>query len=168
MYEDAFNACYYDNPDVCTAFVSWGFADNYFDLEQKPLYFTDDYETKPSYTAVLEAIQGDRDILPDHLAYARKANNLNNKPLCAGCEGDVGECRWSWPLGDAARGNSDQKDWRCKRTYTYGGECAGNVGYCEDWCSTSTDGNACRWAWPTSDADRWESSDAACRCDMSR
>ena len=23
MYEDAFNACYHDNPGVCTAFVAW-------------------------------------------------------------------------------------------------------------------------------------------------
>jgi GH35 family endo-1,4-beta-xylanase len=57
MYEDAFNACYYDNPDVCTAFVSWGFTDNYsWKKEQIPLYFTEDYEMKSSYTAVLKAI----------------------------------------------------------------------------------------------------------------
>lgn len=170
MYEDAFNACYYDNPDVCTAFVSWGFTDNYTWKREEllPLYFTADYETKPSYTALLDAIQEDRDILDDHTAYARKAWNLNNKPLCSGCEGDVGECRWSWPLGDPARGNSDQADWRCERTYSYGNECSGNYEYCEDWCSTSADGNACRWSWPTSDPDRWNSSDAACRCDLRR
>jgi len=28
--------------------------------------------------------------------------------------------------------------------------------------------NACRWSWPSSDPARWNSTDAACRCDMSR
>ena len=27
MYEDALAACFFDNPGVCTAFLTWGFAD---------------------------------------------------------------------------------------------------------------------------------------------
>merc|ERR1712226_901803 len=132
MYEDAFNACYYDNPGVCTAFVSWGFTDKYSwkNPESKPLYFTEDYQQKPAYTAVLNAISSDLNILPDYLGFARRSTNLNNKPLCAGCTEEVGECRWSWPLGDPEKGNSDLATWRCRRNYTYGGECSGNYDFC--------------------------------------
>ena len=58
MYEDAFNACYYDNPGVCTAFVSWGFTDKYSwrDPDLQPLYFTDDYKMKETYKTVLQSL----------------------------------------------------------------------------------------------------------------
>ena len=152
MYEDAFNACYYDNPGVCTAFVSWGFTDKFSSKAEdlKPLYFTEDYEMKPAYTAVLNAISSDLDILPDYLAFSRATTNLEGRDLCTGCEGDVGECRLSWPLGDELRARSELAAWRCKPTMTYGGECKGNYEFCEDWCTTAPDGeNACRWSWPT-------------------
>ena len=43
MYQDAFAACYYDNPDFCTAFISWGFYDPHSWLHDTsyPLYFND-------------------------------------------------------------------------------------------------------------------------------
>lgn len=108
-------------------------------------------------------------ILPDKLGYSRKTENLNDKPYCVGCEGDIGECRWSWPLSDSEKTYSDLATWRCIPKYTFGThECSGNNGKCEDWCTRRPEGpNACRWSWPTADPDGNKSSDAACRCDLS-
>eukprot|EP00588_Corethron_pennatum_P026652 CAMPEP_0194315078 /NCGR_PEP_ID=MMETSP0171-20130528/11879_1 /TAXON_ID=218684 /ORGANISM="Corethron pennatum, Strain L29A3" /LENGTH=431 /DNA_ID=CAMNT_0039070739 /DNA_START=90 /DNA_END=1382 /DNA_ORIENTATION=+ len=62
MYQDAFVACFYDNPHVCTAFVSWGFTDLYTRKIDGigfayPHYFDNDYVAKPAYDAVLYALQ---------------------------------------------------------------------------------------------------------------
>lgn len=168
MYADAFNACYYDNPGVCTAFVAWGFTDKFtwkttYDSEGnayalKPLYFTEDYQTKPAYDAVLDLLTAGQDILPDYLAFSSKTDDLTDKPYCQDCAGD---CRWSWPLGDSLRGKSEDATWRCQPTYTYGGKCAGNYEFCEPWCTS------CHWTWSNSWDDRWSDDRAACRCDMS-
>ena len=95
----------------------------------------------------------EQDISPDLTAYARKAHHINNKPFCVNCEGDIGECRWSWPRSDPKKGNSDLADWRCKPTYTYGQACNNNVMFCEDWCTKTADDEVygCRWSWPTAD-----------------
>ena len=109
--------------------------------------------------------------IPDHLlGWARKANHVGNKPYCVNCEGDVGECRWSWPMSDTKRGNSDQAAWRCKPTYFYGQACNNNVMFCEDWCTRTDAGEvyACNWSWPLVDPKAHKSDDGACRCDYSK
>lgn len=168
MYADAFNACYYDNPGVCTAFVVGGVTDKFTfrasvdgdgnTVELYPLLFTEDYERKPAYDAILNSLKLDQDILPDYLAFSSKAQGLLNKPYCVDCDG---ECRYSWPLGDPLRGNSGDATWRCKPTYKYSENLKPNWGFCEDWCT------ACSWSWSVSWADKASDERAAFRCDMS-
>ena len=169
MYEDAFNACYHDNKDVCTAFTSWGFNDKYTWLDENrvgyevwPLYFTDNYEKKPAYNAVLNAIEephSPKIYDASELMFSKLANDPD-KGECSGCEGDVGTCRLSWPLNDPLRFKSSEKAWRCQINYSYGAQCGNpNKGYCEDWC------NDCRWSWPATDSLAWNSEQAACRCE---
>jgi len=117
----------------------------------------------------------ERDISPDLLGWARVAYHVNNKPMCAGCEGDIGECRWSWPLSDTKKGNSELADWRCKPVYKFGQACNNNVMHCEDWCERYINGDVygCRWSIPVADITLDDpkgkkSVDAACRCDMDR
>lgn len=95
---------------------------------------------------------------------------MKNKPMCTGCRGNVGECRWSYPIGDPDRAQSKDKGWRCKPKYTFGQPCNNNVMECEDWCTRDTDGStkACRWSWPTADTAGHDSADGKCRCDMRR
>ena len=62
MYEDALMACFFDNPGVCTAFLTWGFTDSYSWMNDRaggdvyPLLYTDDYSEKPSYDALLTTL----------------------------------------------------------------------------------------------------------------
>lgn len=64
---------------------------------------------------------------PDDFIFARRTRNLKNKPMCTGCLGNVGECRWSYPIGDPERAQSKDKGWRCKPKYTFGQPCNNNV-----------------------------------------
>ena len=108
MYKDAFDACFIDNPDVCTAFLSWGFTDKYtWQKDGKfPLFYTDDYVEKPAYDAMLDSMLSiepePEEYATDDLHFTKLANG-KNWGQCVDCDGDVGECRRSWPRGDPDR-----------------------------------------------------------------
>ena len=125
MYEDALMACFFDNPGVCTAFLTWGFTDKYSWMNDRaggdvyPLLYTDDYSEKPSYDALLTSLQNPPDsIFPEEpvtfynaseLSFRHKAQDPNLDE-CADCEG---ECRFSWPLNDPDTYQSEEAAYRC-------------------------------------------------------
>lgn len=73
-------------------------------------------------------------------------------------------CNISWLPTDEDRWNSDRAECRCvprqSSDISFGNhECNNNYdGICGNSCSD------CRWSWPTSDDDKWNSVDAMCRC----
>ena len=126
MYQDAFAACYYDNPRTCTAFVSSNFYDTQLGKETEiyPYYFDENLSKKPAYDAIMYAIQNPCEFAPtnygDCLMFSNKPKGTKNKLQCSDC---FDSCRKSWPINDPLKGRSDQADFRCMPVYDYGETC---------------------------------------------
>ena len=71
IYQDFLAACVFDNPGVCTAFLSWGFTDKYTWLGSNyyPLPFDQNYQKKLAYTAMLDLLNGKTDSQGDQTAF---------------------------------------------------------------------------------------------------
>lgn len=85
------------------------------------------------------------------------------------CGNNCAKCSWSWDDKDPLGNESDSATCRCE--VENGGEAPefifGNrecktpyVGQCGNQCER------CVWSWPASDADRWNSEEGACRCEV--